>query len=108
MERMEALLYGQVIAFAGLTTHTPPGLIKVSTWVGLRPPPGQRKQRRDVMHHRLDAGSDQATPSQPRQVEGCGAQRGLSTCTIAAEAVRVLVELGVADPVPALNAPTVP
>ncbi len=56
----------------------------------------------------LHASSDRAKPSQPQQVEGCSPQRGHSTSPIAAEAVRVLVELGVADPVPALNASTVP
>ncbi len=60
------------------------------------------------MHNRLHASSDRAKPSQPQQVEGCSPQRGDSTSPIAAEAVRVLVELGVADPVPALNAPTDP
>jgi len=60
------------------------------------------------MHHLLHASSDRAKPSQPQPVERCSSQRGDSTSPIAAEAVRVLVELGVADPVPALNAPTVP
>jgi hypothetical protein len=59
------------------------------------------------MQHRLHTSSDRVKPSQLQQVEGCSPQRGHSTSPIAAEAVRILVELGVANPVPALNAPTV-
>jgi len=56
------------------------------------------------VHHRLHASSDRAKTRQPQQVEGCGAQRGHGSSPIAAAAVGILVELGIADPVPALNA----
>ena len=60
------------------------------------------------MHHRLDASPDRAKPRQAQQVQGGGAQRGHHSSAIAPVAVGVLVELGVTDPVPALNAPAVP
>jgi hypothetical protein len=59
------------------------------------------------MHHRLHAGSDRLETGQPQQVHCCGAQRGHRAGAIAPVAVGVLMELGVPDPVPALNAPTV-
>ena len=60
------------------------------------------------MHHRLHAGADRLKTSQPQQVECCSSQAGQRTSAIAPVAVGVLVELGVTDPVPALNAPAVP
>ena len=45
---------------------------------------------------------------EPKQVQGQGAQRGQHRCTGAAIAVIILMELGVAEPVPAFNAPAVP
>ena len=59
------------------------------------------------MHHRLNSGLDRPEFSQPQQVESCGAQCGHHSGAIAAIPVRILVQLGVADPVPALNAPAV-
>ena len=59
------------------------------------------------MHHRLNSCSDRLKPSQPQQVQRRGAQRGHGSGAIAAVSVGVLMELGVADPVPALNAPSV-
>lgn len=44
---------------------------------------------------------------QPEQVQRGGAQRGHHAGTVAPVAVGVLMELGVADPVPALKAPSV-
>ena len=60
------------------------------------------------MHHFLHPGSNRLKNDQPRQVEGCRSQRGHRSSAIAAIAVRVLVELDVPDPVPALNAPADP
>ena len=57
------------------------------------------------MHHRLQASPDRAKPSQPQQVHRCRAQGGHHSSAIAPVAVGVLMELGVTDPVPALNAP---
>ena len=59
------------------------------------------------MHHRLQASPDRAKPSQPQQVHRCGAQGGHHSSAIAPIAVGILMELGVTDPVPALNAPAV-
>jgi hypothetical protein len=60
------------------------------------------------VHHRLHAGANRLKTSQPQQVECCRSQAGHHPCAIAAVAVGILVELGVTDPVPALNAPAVP
>ena len=59
------------------------------------------------MHDRLQAGSDRLETGQPQQVHGRGAQRAHRAGAIAPVAVGVLMELGVTDPVPALNAPAV-
>ena len=59
------------------------------------------------MHHRLNSGSDRLKPRQPQQVQGSGSQRGQRAGAIASVAMGVLMELGVADPVPALDAPAV-
>ena len=59
------------------------------------------------MHHRLHPGSNRLKAGQPQQVESCGSQRGHRAGAITAVTVGILMELGVADPVPALNAPAV-
>jgi hypothetical protein len=59
------------------------------------------------VHHRLHPGSNRLKTGQPQQVEGCRSQRGHRSCAIAAVPVRILMELGIADPVPAFNAPAV-
>ena len=59
------------------------------------------------MHHRLHARTDRPESSQPQQVQRPSPQSGHGSGAIAAIPVRILVELGVADPVPALNAPSV-
>ena len=59
------------------------------------------------MHHRLHPGSNRLKAGQPKQVQRRGAQCGHRPSAVAAVAVGVLVELGVANPVPALNAPAV-
>ena len=59
------------------------------------------------MHHRLNARTDRSESSQSQQVESCGSQRGHGSGAIAPVAMGILVELGVADPVPAFNAPAV-
>ena len=59
------------------------------------------------MHHRLHPGPDRPKPRQAQQVQRCGSQRGHRASAIAPVAVGVLMELGVADPVPALDAPAV-
>ena len=64
-------------------------------------------QRRDVVHHRLHPSADRLKTSQPQQVECCSSQAGQRTSAIAPVSVGVLVELGLTDPVPALNAPAV-
>ena len=44
-------------------------------------------------------------PSQTQQVQGCGAQCAHRAGAITPVSVRILMELGVSDPMPALNAP---
>jgi hypothetical protein len=56
----------------------------------------------------LHSGPDRLKPSQPQQVESCRSERGHRPSSIAPVAVGILMELGVANPVPALNAPAVP
>ena len=73
----------------------------------LRPPPGHRQQCRDVVHHRLHPGSNRLKAGQPQQVESCGSQRGYRAGAITAVTVGILMELGVAEPVPDLIAPAV-
>jgi len=51
---------------------------------------------------------DRLIPGQPEQVESCRAQRGHRADAITPVAVSILIELGIADPVPALDAPAVP
>jgi hypothetical protein len=75
-------------------------------WVGFWLAPRHRQQCRDVMHHRLQALSDRAESSQAQEIHRCGAQGCHHSSAVAAVAVVVLVELGVTDPVPALDAPT--
>ena len=60
------------------------------------------------MTHRLQAGADRLKSIQPQQIQGCRPQRGQRTGAVAPVAMGVLMELGLADPVPALNAPAVP
>jgi len=52
----------------------------------------------------LHAGPDRLKHSQPQQAEGCCPERGHRPSSIAPVAVGILMELGVADPVPALVA----
>lgn len=49
---------------------------------------------------------DRPKPSQPQQIEGCCSHTGNGSSAIAAVTVGVLVELGIADPVPVFNAPS--
>ncbi len=60
------------------------------------------------MSYGLHAGSDRLKSSQSEQVEGCRAQRRHRSGAVAPVAMGVLVQLGVTDPVPALNAPAIP
>jgi hypothetical protein len=60
------------------------------------------------VHHCPHAGTDRLIPGQLEQVESCRAQRGHRAGAIPPVAVGVFMELGIADPVPALNAPAVP
>ena len=53
----------------------------------------------------MQAIADGVESSQAQQIQCRGAQHGQHTSAIAAVAVLVLVELRVADPVPAFNAP---
>ena len=84
-----------------------PGLIQSLNIGRAGAPPGHRQQCRDVVHHRLDASPDRLKTSQPQQVHRCGSQCGHRAGAITVVAVGILVQLGVADPVPALNAPAV-
>ncbi len=70
--------------------------------------PSHLHQRLDVMHHRLHAGSDRLKAGQPQQVHRCRSQRGHHPSAIAPITVGVLMQLGVTDPVPSLNAPALP
>jgi len=58
------------------------------------------------MHHRLHASPDRLKATQPQQVQGCGPQRSHRYGAIAPLVMAVLLQLGVADSVPALNSPT--
>ena len=58
------------------------------------------------MHPCLQALSDRVESSQAQEIHRCGAQGCHHSSAVAAVAVVVLVELGVMDPVPALDAPT--
>ena len=60
------------------------------------------------MGHGGQPSSHRVVTVEPKQVQGQGAQRGQHRCTGAAIAVVILMELGVAEPVPAFNAPAVP
>ena len=60
------------------------------------------------MHHGLHSSADRSKPSQPQQVQRRCSQRGHRAGAIAAVPVGVLMELGVADPLPPFNAPAVP
>jgi hypothetical protein len=57
------------------------------------------------VHHRLQALADGAESSQSQQVQRCGSQRCHHSGAITAVTVIVFPQLGVADPVPALQAP---
>ena len=59
------------------------------------------------MHHRLHVSSDRLETGQPQQVHGRGAQRAHRAGAIVPVAVGIFMELGVPNPVPALNAPAV-
>jgi hypothetical protein len=58
------------------------------------------------MHHRLQALADGAESSQSQQVKRCGSQRCHRADTVAEVSVIVFPQLGVADPVPTLQAPS--
>jgi len=60
------------------------------------------------VHHRLDSDPDRLIHGQPEQVESCRAQGGHRAGSITPVTVSILMELGIADPVPALDAPAVP
>ena len=60
------------------------------------------------MHHRLHAGADRLKTGKAQQIQGGGPQRGHRAGAIAPVTVGVFMQLCVADPVPALNAPAVP
>ena len=66
--------------------------------------PGHRQLGRDVERLRLNARADRPDSSQSQQVESCGSQRGHRAGAITAVMVGILMELGVANPVPAVNA----
>jgi len=59
------------------------------------------------VHHRLHACPDRLKPRQAQQVESSRPQRRHRASTVAPVAVGVLLELGIADPVPDLDAPAV-
>ena len=59
------------------------------------------------MHHRLQSGANRLKSRQSQQVQDGGSQRCHHAGPIAPVAVTILMELGVTDPVPALNAPAV-
>ena len=62
---------------------------------------------RDVVQHSLQPCPDRLKTSKPQNIKGCCVQRGHRAGAIALVAVGVLVELGVPNPVLALNAPAV-
>jgi len=72
------------------------------------PDPRHGKQLCDVVGHLGQPSSHRVKAVESKQVQGQSAQRGQHRCTGAAIAVVILMELGVAEPVPAFNAPAVP
>ena len=60
------------------------------------------------MRHPLQASPHRLKPFEPQQVHGCRPHTGQRPGTVAPEAMGSLMELGVADPVPALDTPAVP
>ena len=66
------------------------------------------KQLGNVVRNCSQPSSHRVVAVEPKQDLGQGAQRGQHRCTGAAVAVVILMELGVAEPVPAFNAPAVP
>jgi len=80
---------------------------KVSAGLGFQQAPRQRQQRCDVVTHRLQAGADRLKSIQPQQIQACRPQRSQRTGAVAPVAMGVLMELGIADPVPAFQAPAV-
>ncbi len=59
------------------------------------------------MSYGLHPGTNRLKTRQSQQVQRCRSQRGHGSSAIAPVPVGVFMELGVADPVPALNAPAV-
>jgi len=60
------------------------------------------------VHYCLQPCPDRLKTCKPEHIEGCCAQRGHRAGAIAPVTVGILMQLCVPDPVPALNAPTVP
>ena len=60
------------------------------------------------MHHRLQPCPDRLKTGEAQQIQGGGPQRGHRAGAITPVTVGVLMQLGVTDPGPALNAPAVP
>ena len=81
--------------------------MKILSNSGLWLAPCRCQQCCDVVHHRLHPGANRLKAAHPQQVECCSSQAGQRTSAITPVAVGVLVELGVTEPVPALNAPVV-
>ncbi len=68
-----------------------------------RLPSRHRQQRRDVLHHR----TDRLKPFEPQKIQCDRPETDHRTGTVAREAMGVLLELGNAEPVPALDTPAV-
>ncbi len=60
------------------------------------------------MHHGVQTLPDRVESSQAQQIQRCGPHRGQHASPVTAVAVFVLVELGIANPLRAFNAPALP
>jgi hypothetical protein len=72
------------------------------------PDPSHGEQLGDEVVHGGQPSSDRVVAVEPKLVKGQSAQRGQHHCTESAIAVGILMELGVAELVTPVNAPSVP
>ena len=84
------------------------GRLKVHSTGPSRPDPGHGKQPGDVVSHRGQPVSHRVVPVELKQVQGQSAQSGEDSCPGSSIAVVILTQLGVPEPVPAFDAPSLP
>ena len=66
-----------------------------------------RQQLPNVVHHALHARPDRCKPRQSQQIQRRRSETSHDACAISLVAMGIFMQLGVADPVPTLNAPPV-